>query len=170
MNLTTTATKRTAPARWAAIALLVLASATMAWAEPALTLTGDTIWVVADNEPEALERALRDVQVDWYKVLGRPPIILERIPEHHTGPVVVLGLEGQTIRSLAPATFPGVESFHVGVRSLADRGHENVSAVYATGADLRGAIYGVYAFSEAILGVDPWYFWTDHEPRYRRDA
>ena len=31
----------------------------------AMTLTGDTPWVVAADEPEAVQRALRDVQADW---------------------------------------------------------------------------------------------------------
>jgi hypothetical protein len=32
---------------------------------------------------------------------------------------------------------------------------------------MRGAIYAAYAFSEQILGVDPWWFWADHEPAFR---
>ena len=39
-------------------------------------------------------------------------------------------------------------------------------AVVATGNDMRGAIFGLYALSEEVLGVDPWYMWTDHEPAY----
>jgi len=35
------------------------------------------------------------------------------------------------------------------------------------GADLRGTIYAIYQFSEEYLGVDPLYYWTDHEPPRR---
>ena len=33
-----------------------------------------------------------------------------------------------------------------------------------SGADMRGTIYAIYQFSEEYLGVDPLYYWTDHEP------
>jgi hypothetical protein len=39
--------------------------------------------------------------------------------------------------------------------------------VAALGSDLRGAIYAAYAFSEKILGVDPWWYWADKEPASR---
>src|SRR2546428_11209556 len=29
---------------------------------------------------------------------------------------------------------------------------------------MRGTIYAIYEFSEEFLGVDPLYYWTDHEP------
>lgn len=40
------------------------------------------------------------------------------------------------------------------------------SAIVATGADVRGAIFGAYALSEELLGVDPWYQWTDNPTPY----
>jgi hypothetical protein len=42
------------------------------------------------------------------------------------------------------------------------------SALLATGADTRGAIYAAYTLSEEVLGVDPWYYWVDKE-QARRD-
>jgi hypothetical protein len=64
---------------------------TVATAAPpgGITLTGDTPWVLAgssgvvasgvdendDVEPMAFQLALRDVKLDWYRVLGNPPAI-----------------------------------------------------------------------------------------------
>jgi hypothetical protein len=36
---------------------------------------------------------------------------------------------------------------------------------FSTGVD---TIYAIYQFSQEFLGVDPLYWWTDHEPRHRR--
>ena len=35
------------------------------------------------------------------------------------------------------------------------------------GADMRGTIYAIYEFSQEYLGVDPLYYWTDHQPLRR---
>lgn len=132
--------------------------------ENAVVLTADTPWVVADGEPEAVGRALADVQRDWYKVFGHRPIVLRQPPAEWTGPLVYLGTKGPWLKELQPAVPPGAECFVLRVRrDAADR-----PAIVATGADVRGAIYAAYALSEEILGVDPWYYWTDHEPAARR--
>jgi hypothetical protein len=39
--------------------------------------------------------------------------------------------------------------------------------VLLAGADMRGAIYAIYEFSQKFLGIDPLYYWTDHEPLKR---
>ena len=36
-----------------------------------------------------------------------------------------------------------------------------------SGADMRGTIFAIYEFSQQYLGVDPLYYWTDHEPLRR---
>ena len=54
-------------------------------------LTEDTPWMVADNESEAVKRALEDVQRDWYAVFGRLPIVLNKIPDTWRGSVIYFG-------------------------------------------------------------------------------
>jgi hypothetical protein len=114
-----------------------------------IKLTADTPWLVATNQPEALQRALCDVERDWYKVFGHRPIVLTKAPEAWNGALVRFGV--------ASAGAP--ESFTLCAAS---------NTLVATGSDVRGAIYAAYAFSEDILGVDPWWFWADKEPA-RRD-
>lgn len=125
-------------------------SGTKVQADAEITLTADTPWVVPPNQPEAVQRALADIERDWYKVLGHRPILWTEQPESWSGPVLRFGISG---KPGAPETF----SLQIENNTLS-----------ATGVDIRGAIYAAYAVSEEILGVDPWYFWTDHEPSPRK--
>jgi hypothetical protein len=45
--------------------------------------------------------------------------------------------------------------------------HARRNEVLLTGSDVRGAIYAVYEFSQRFLGVDPFWWWTDHQPARR---
>jgi hypothetical protein len=131
--------------------------------ETPLVLTADTPWVVSTDEPEPMRRALADVKVDWYKVLGRTPVVLSRPPEDWKGPLVYLGLKGDWRADLVPHMDSRPETFLLTVQpDGAGR-----PALLATGADLRGSIYAAYALSEEVLGVDPWYYWVDKEPAFR---
>ncbi|NLE38228.1 MAG: hypothetical protein GX621_09415 [Pirellulaceae bacterium] len=132
---------------------------------PSLVLTGDTVFVVSPDEPEAVQRAVRDVRDDWYKVLGRLPTVLEAPPEKKTwkGPLVYLGYKAPWFKELSREQFAGPESFVL----MATRDSRGNPALVATGSDARGAIYAAYALSEELLGVDPWYYWVDKEPEYK---
>ena len=126
-----------------------------------ITITADTPWIVATAEPEAVQRALADVQRDWYKVLGHRPVVLNKVPTTWRGPVLYFGTKQSGLKELPP----GAESFVLRVQQ--DDGGR--PAIVATGNDMRGAIYAAYALAEEILGVDPWYYWTDHEPAARQE-
>jgi hypothetical protein len=110
-----------------------------------------------------VQRALDDVAAGWYKALGYPPVILNEPPKDWQGPVVYLGLQGEWLKDLLKEPWVGKEC--VVLRVAEDAAGR--SALVATGADMRGAIYAAYALSEQLLGVDPWYFWTDHEPAFK---
>jgi hypothetical protein len=144
----------------------VLAEETSAAAnrqKEAMVLTVDTPWVVSPDEPEAMLRAIEDVKADWYKVMGRKPVIVSNPPKSWTGPIIYLGRKGTWWDDLAVKTEAGPECFVLKAqKDVAGR-----PALVGTGSDLRGAIYAAYALSEEILGVDPWYYWVDKEPAYR---
>jgi hypothetical protein len=129
---------------------------------PVLRLDAATLWVVAPDEPEALHRALRDVENDWYKVFGRLPSVAAKPPEKWSAPVLYFGLNAPWLKVASGPKYAGPECFSLRLEQLAGG-----PALVATGADLRGAIYAAYAVSEELLGVDPWYFWVDHEPAAR---
>ena len=129
-----------------------------------LVLNADTPWVVAEEQPEAVARALQDVESDWYKVFGHRPVVLREPPSSWKGPVIYLGVKGAWRESLLKEPSAGAESFVLRVhRDAAGR-----PALVAAGMDMRGSIYAAYALSEEILGVDPWYYWVDKEPVARQ--
>ena len=130
----------------------------------ALTLDADTPWVVSASEEEPIARALDDVQRDWYKVLGQNPYVFREPPskEDYNGPLVYLGRAGDWLPRLVPEGLDGREKFVLRVTKDA----QGRPCIVATGSDMRGAIYAAYALSEELLGVDPWYYWTDNEPDY----
>lgn len=148
-----------------ACALVWLAPDAHAAAPSAKTIALDasTLWVVGPDEPEALRRALRDVENDWYKVFGRLPAVVDRLPEKWTLPIICFGTKAPWLKELGATRYPGPESFVLRVVATASGG----PAVLAAGVDARGAIYAAYALSEEWLGVDPWYFWVDKPPRYQ---
>lgn len=125
------------------------------------TLDADTPWVVAEDQPEPIERALEDVKADWYKVFGHIPVVLREPAADWQGPIIYLGVPGPWHDALLDDdAFAGAESFVLRVqRDVVGR-----PALVAAGADMRGSIYAAYALSEEILGVDPWYYWVDKEP------
>jgi hypothetical protein len=134
--------------------------------EGPVRLRADTPWVVQADAPEPVQRALQDVQNDWRKVLGHLPVVLPSIPaKSSAGPMVYLGVQGPWLKDLLKDELTTPETF---VLRLAKDGHGR-AALLVVGSDVRGAIYAAYALSEELLGVDPWYFWTDHEPAARSE-
>jgi hypothetical protein len=127
-----------------------------------LVLTADTPWVVSGEEPEALLRALADVQRDWYKIFGHTPVVVAALPQGWRGPAIYFGIQSSN-STLRLTLSRERESFTLGVQAI-----DGTQAVAAVGADLRGAIYAAYAFSEEVLGVDPWWYWADKEPVPRK--
>jgi hypothetical protein len=128
--------------------------------ESGMVLTGDTPWIISEEQPEPVQRALDDVKSDWYKVFGRIPVVVKELPSSWKGPVIYLGIKGTWRASMVKEPFPGKESFILRIQLDDDKR----LALVATGADIRGSIYAAYALSEEILGVDPWYYWVDKEP------
>jgi len=125
-----------------------------------MILTVDTPWIVDQEQPEPVQRALEDVKSDWYKVFGRLPVVVNKVPESWKGPVIYMGINGFWRSSLVNEPFPGAESFVLRLQ----QDNEGRTALVVTGADIRGSIYAAYSLSEEILGVDPWYYWVDKEP------
>ena len=147
--------------RWISLVLWAVCSVLPAGAGEGgkFSLTADTPWVVAAGQPEPVQRALADVQRDWYKVFGHRPVVVSKAPDNWPGPVVYLGTQPSGLKDLPD----GAECFVLRVQ----QDGKGRPTLVAAGADQRGSIYAAYALAEEILGVDPWYYWTDHEPAAR---
>lgn len=143
-----------------------------------LTLTGDAVLVfpntVNTSTGEAL--AFRDVQKDFYSVTGYVGYSTNTYPAPNslpTGTVVVYF--GNNVNSpwlsnfgssLLQSCYSGWES-HCVIVVPASSSPNGYASIIATGTGMRGSIYGAYSFSEVILGVNPWYRFTDDIPVYQ---
>jgi Glycosyl hydrolase family 115 len=128
-----------------------------------VVINASTPWVISEGEPEAVQRTLEDVATDWYKVFGRRPVIVREVPASYKGPVIYMGSTGAWRDDLVRRKPAGRESFLLRIQ----KDGAGRPALVGTGSDMRGSIYAAYAFSEEILGVDPWYYWVDKEPLRR---
>ena len=126
----------------------------------ALVLTADTPWIISGKEPEPTQRALADLQRDWYKVFGHVPVILTALPASWDGSAIQFAPQAPAPSVGTSASALERESFTLQVQTVNGR----AKVIGVSGADMRGAIYAIYAFSEHILGVDPWWYWVDKEP------
>lgn len=108
-----------------------------------VVLDRTTAIVVSADEAAAVAAAAGDLASDFGKVLGQNARIVHR--REDAGPTAVV---------IGPSTGDS-ESFSLSVRQR---------DVVLAGPDVRGKIYAIYDFAERYLGIDPLYYWTDHDP------
>jgi hypothetical protein len=109
-----------------------------------------------------VHRATEDLRHDFAMVFGHEPRLVTSLSE--AGPVAILIAQSQNVPAgvgCAPAS--GTESFAFSLTG-AGIGPTHQHVVCLVGADMRGAIFAIYEFSRALLGVDPMYLWTDKQP------
>ncbi len=132
------------------VSLLPLASAR--------TITASTTIFIDAKEPVPLQRAASDLADDFQRVFGRRGRIA-RTPEQAGPSTIRIALNSALPNGVVRPT--GWETFRIQAQP---------TGVLLTGSDLRGAIYAVYQFSQQFLGVNPLYYWTDHNPPHRTEA
>ena len=121
-----------------------------------------TILLRAD-EADPVRQAVNDVANDFEKVLGRRPKIVGS--EADAGPMTIMvGERAKLPEAMRPDGLTEPESFSLSVKKADGKAGRPETAVVLAGADIRGTIYALYQFSQEYLGVDPMYYWTDHEP------
>ncbi len=132
-----------------------------------IVIDKNTVLCVAADQSEPVLRAVDDLASDMSKVFGRRPQVVHRLADAHAT-VLAIGklLEAEAVPvNVALSSTP--ESFTIDAEpAKSGRGHA-IAMVRLNGADMRGTMYAIYEFSQKFLGVDPMYFWTDHEPAPR---
>ncbi|MCC7365868.1 MAG: glycosyl hydrolase 115 family protein, partial [Dehalococcoidia bacterium] len=127
---------------------LLLLAALPLWGRFELAAPGRTAGIhVPPGEPECVRLAAQDLASDVLKIAGRAPRIVARL-EDCGRPCVTLARAGagwERYRVFEPG--PGL--------------------LRIEGSDERGIMFGIYAFLERYLEVDPLYFWTGREPKPR---
>ena len=134
-------------AAWLALALLAVA----ARAESFAFVTAERVApiVVAAGEPESVRLAAEDLASDVRTITGRRPEVI-------AGGAAPQGA-CVTVRTKAGGPW---ESYRV----EAEDGRLAIE-----GGDARGTMFGVYAFIEEVLKVDPLGFWSGREPEKRAE-
>jgi hypothetical protein len=124
-----------------------------------------TVTVVEGPElPAPVRRATEDLRNDFAKVFGVKPKLAASLSE--AGPTAILIAEGDSLPAgVQCTTSTDTESFAFSIAEVQGAGARHV--VCLTGADMRGTIFAVYEFSQAYLGIDPMYLWTDKQPERR---
>ncbi len=123
----------------------------------------ETVIVVSATAPEPVQRSVQDLVRDMTAVFGVAPRVIHQ-SEPSTTEIVI-----DADNSLNPAVKNSKpESFSLRAKQPED-GQPQSAQIILSGADMRGTMYAIYAFSERILGIDPMYYWTDNIPK-RRDA
>lgn len=126
--------------------------------------------LVPVSEPHCVQLAAEDLAGDVEKVAGRRPAVVRRIEDAAADCVVVLSVDRPESRRLLDQLLPTAtrqlrdkwEAFRVEA-VVAQAGPVRRALVIA-GSDPRGAMFGLYRFSEQYLSVDPMYFWTGRNP------
>lgn len=145
-----------------ACGVLAILAATAAFGAEAVRLKPGVEVVLPADAPPALARAVEDLRRDLEKVLGKPSP-LRRAAAEVTGETAIIVLPPGATSSLARSDIRGLESHGV----FTARDERGRPCVVLQGADLRGAIYAVYTFSENFLGVPPLWIWASWSPQTR---
>lgn len=118
------------------------------------------------DEPEPVRLAIQDLADDFQAVLGTRPAIVDR-KEDAAAVAILAGEQSRISAPLRPPSLSDHESFSISLGETQWNKQHPTKVVLLAGADMRGTIYAIYQFSQKYLGIDPLYYWTDHQPERR---
>ncbi len=131
-------------------------------AQAPVSINSSVTIVESANEPGPVRRATQDLLSDFSKVFGQAPRMVNSLDS--SGPIAILIAQRENVPTGVECTSTSnTEAFAFSVTG-AGVGPSRRRVVCLTGADMRGAIYAIYEFSQKVLGVDPMYLWTDKQP------
>ncbi len=150
------------PIAWSILVAFTLLFATSAKAESPrpLVLNADTALYTSAKPGDPLYRAVRALQRDLKKVVGVSAAI-KPLSDINTSGIVIRG----PADGLPSGTLTGPESHHLYVETIDGR-----RQLILEGADVRGEIYAIYTFSERVLGVPPFWYYSAWVPGLPRDV
>ena len=146
--------------------MLLACSFPLGAAEP-LRIDSNTSLFVSPHAPGPVQKAAQDLASDLQKVFGRPVAIVNDPAKAHA---TTLWISSGTDLPAGVQKPSGWEKLHIQAVNHSNPGSPTVHAVVLTGSDMRGTIYAIYQFSQQFLGVDPLYWWTDHQPPHRAEV
>ncbi len=116
---------------------------------PPLLLNANTSLSFSECQNCAISSAISALSRDWKNVFGSP---LRVVNSSRPADIEICNHAGDAEN----------ESFSVSLSP-------GRPALCVNGNNTLGTVYGIYHISEQILGVDPFYYWTDFTPRRRHN-
>jgi hypothetical protein len=132
--------------------------------ERRLVIDNSVTIVESLDEPTPVRRATEDLLNDFEKVFGQAPNLTDHLEESGQLAILISGPRTPSFGARCKAA-TGTESFAFSIVRLGGRQVRDM--ICLSGADVRGTIYAIYQFSQAVLGTDPMYLWTDKLPEKR---
>lgn len=160
---------REIPQYFLVLPLLLLALTVSARADFELARPGRAATIlVPPAEPECVRLAAQDLASDVRKITGQQATFISRLEDCASNCVVIGSWTHSqaTLEKLAAGDAAAVREKWETYRVTTQQ-RTGTSLLLIAGSDERGAMFGLYAFIEQFLGVDPLYFWTDREPQKR---
>jgi hypothetical protein len=154
--------------------LILLLSAASARAGFELAAPGRTARIlVLAGESGCVRLAAGDLASDIEKISGQKPAIVGRLDDCSDNCIVLGSVarseSAELLARFLPDAIPALrgkwEAYQV--ETSAARLGAISSALVIAGSDERGAMFGLYAFIEQYLGIDPMYFWSGRWPKKR---
>jgi hypothetical protein len=153
-------TGRVVLAAAAAFFLFHAGSARCQPSQDGIVLNSSASILVDPSQPVPIQRAAQDLDADMEKVFGAAPKIVSSLQDAGSV-VIVLGEEAGG----APADHAAApEAFSITSGPSAGAAGRQLQVIRLAGSGVRGTLYAIYQFSQQYLGVDPMYYWTDHQP------
>jgi hypothetical protein len=141
-----------------------------------LVSPGETATIlVPPSEPQCVRLAAEDLASDVEKITGRKPPIVTRPEECSPHSVLVATTSIAESAKVLNSVVPGLDAAMrdkweaYRVQAIASVTQPQRRTLVIAGSDERGTMFGIYAFLEKYLGVDPMYYWTDRSPAKRAE-
>ena len=144
-----------------AVAVLIFVHVLAAGTRAQVAVNSATTVLIDPSEPTAVQKAAGDLVSDMEKVFGAPVHVAHR-PTDGKPVTIWIGQQGSLPTAVTKPS--GWEVLRLQTVRNPWPGSPIQNAIVLTGSDVRGTIYAVYQFSQEFLGVDPLYWWTDHQP------
>jgi hypothetical protein len=119
--------------------------------------------LLGPEEPLPIAQAAEDLAGDFEKVLGKKPRIVHR-REDAARVTILIGCRSKLLEGMPPTSLNQPESFSISAATANWNSQQPTKILLLAGADMRGTIFAVFEFAEEYLGIDPLYYWTDHQP------
>ncbi|MDZ7616067.1 MAG: glycosyl hydrolase 115 family protein, partial [Patescibacteria group bacterium] len=129
--------------------------------------------VVPPAESECVLLAAEDLAADVHRITGRRPEVVRDLAKAGGACVLLATVNQPASAALVEQLAPGLAATLAGkweafrVVSLAKTADSTEPVLLIAGSDARGTMFGLYAFADKYLGVDPLYFWASYPPKPR---